>query len=84
MSGIRCDRTTGHDAPDKARPVLTRTAMIRSSAIPILLLAASACGTSAPDDGEICEAGHCDGLPFAEQLKGRQDPIAQFLRGLES
>src|ERR1051325_1455734 len=56
--------------------------MIRSSAISILLLAASACGTSAPDDGEICEAGHCDGLPFAEQLKGRQDPIAQFLRGL--
>jgi hypothetical protein len=56
--------------------------MIRSSAIPILLLAASACGTSAPDDGEICEAGHCDGLPFTEQLKGRNDPIAQFLRGL--
>jgi hypothetical protein len=54
--------------------------MTRSIAISILLL--TACGTSEPDDGEICEAGHCDGLPFAEQLKGRADPIANFLRTL--
>jgi len=36
----------------------------------------------APDDSGICEIGKCDTLPFADQLKGREDPISKFLRGL--
>ncbi|MCW5803020.1 MAG: hypothetical protein KIT31_11595 [Deltaproteobacteria bacterium] len=46
-------------------------------------LAVTACAAG-PDDGEgtVCEDGKCDGLPFADQLQGREDPIAKFLRGL--
>jgi hypothetical protein len=40
----------------------------------------SACAAEQLDDG-ICEAGKCDGT-FLEQLNGRQDPIATWLRGL--
>jgi hypothetical protein len=45
------------------------------------LVFASACVEESPLDGEICEAGKCDGT-FLEQLNGRQDPIAQWLRKL--
>ncbi len=43
-----------------------------------------ACGATEDDsgEGEFCEAGHCDGLPFADQLKGRADPIAKFYQSL--
>jgi hypothetical protein len=47
-----------------------------------LALVTTACGVSEPDSGEVCEEGHCDGLPFADQLKGREDPIAKFLSSL--
>src|SRR5258706_360938 len=52
---------------------------------PALLVLATACGvTDVPGDDEpqVCEAGHCDTLPFADQLKGRQDPIAKFYQSL--
>ncbi|MBA2544589.1 MAG: hypothetical protein H0V17_33410, partial [Deltaproteobacteria bacterium] len=45
------------------------------------LVFASACATESDLDGEICEAGKCDGT-FLEQLNGRQDPIAKWLRTL--
>jgi hypothetical protein len=51
----------------------------------LVLATATACGTTdevGDDDGEVCEAGHCDSLPFADQLKGRQDPIAKFFQSL--
>jgi len=49
-----------------------------------LALFASACASDAePDDGDgLCEVGHCDQLPFADQLKGREDPAARWLRSL--
>ncbi len=49
--------------------------------IGVVLAATAACGVSEPDD-DTCETGHCDGLPFLDQLKGREDPIAKFLRSL--
>ncbi len=48
-------------------------------------LLASACATDEevdPGDDTACEAGHCDGLPFADQLKGREDPIGVWMRSL--
>ena len=47
-------------------------------------LALLACASEDPGPGEdtVCEDGHCDGLPFADQLKGREDPAAKWLRSL--
>jgi len=47
-----------------------------------LALVATACGVTEPDTDQVCEAGKCDGLPFTDQLKGRQDPIGVFLQSL--
>jgi len=50
-----------------------------------LLASLPSCATEEPDAGDddtACEAGKCDGLPFAEQLKGREDPIAKWLRSV--
>jgi len=56
--------------------------------IPVgLALLASACATDdAPDTGEdgLCEIGKCDQLPFADQLKGREDPIGKWLATLHA
>jgi hypothetical protein len=51
---------------------------------PALLVLATACSTTDVEDDEpqVCEEGHCDSLPFADQLKGRQDPIAKFFQSL--
>ncbi len=47
-----------------------------------LLVASASCADEAPAPDGICEAGKCDGLPFLVQLKGREDPIAKWLRSL--
>lgn len=49
-----------------------------------LALLAPACASESPpdDDNGQCDVGKCDGLPFADQLKGREDPISKWLRGL--
>jgi hypothetical protein len=56
-----------------------------AKAFPVAVaLLASAC--AGPDEAdpevETCEAGKCDGLPFADQLKGKEDPLAKWLRSL--
>ncbi len=45
-----------------------------------ILLFASACSAQS-SDGDICEAGKCDG-PFLDQLNGREDPIGKFFKQL--
>jgi hypothetical protein len=64
--------------------VLTAVSMLAIS--PLARLAAatallSACAAE-PTDNTICEAGKCDGLPFLDQIRGREDPVAQWLRQL--
>jgi hypothetical protein len=54
-------------------------------AFPIGLALVAACGVEPLTDdtgGETCEEGKCDGLPFLDQLKGKEDPVAKWLRGL--
>ena len=59
------------------KPALVR---LPSAGLAVLL---AACGVpEAGNDGEPCEAGKCDGLPFLDQLAGREDPIALYLRKL--
>ncbi|MBA2538320.1 MAG: hypothetical protein H0V17_01690 [Deltaproteobacteria bacterium] len=50
----------------------------------VAAIVAACAGSDEPDSGDdvVCEAGKCDGLPFADQLKGREDPIAKWLRQL--
>ncbi len=45
------------------------------------VLATGCSGVEAPQGDGICEAGKCDGA-FLDQLKGRQDPIANYFRQL--
>ena len=61
------------------KPALVR---LHRAGVAAVLLAA--CGVPEPaDDGDgTCEAGKCDGLPFLDQLKGREDPVAKYLRKL--
>src|SRR5262245_59550271 len=71
----------------RARGVLRAIAAMKPSillAVVPLGLALAACGAPEDEDGDgtACEAGHCDGLPFAEQLKGRQDPIGKYYQSL--
>ncbi len=47
-----------------------------------LLFGASSCAVDEPTSDTVCEAGKCDGLPFLDQLKGREDPIGKWLRSL--
>ncbi len=49
-----------------------------------LAILAASCATeeTEPGDDTACEEGHCDGLPFADQLKGREDPVGKWLRSL--
>lgn len=71
----------------KAHDVLTSVRIMDKSpsrVVPFFaILLIAACGTEAGDDDEtLCEAGQCDGLPFLDQLKGREDPIGKWLRSL--
>lgn len=52
--------------------------LVRGSLAVVLV---AACGTS-EEPGPACETGKCDGLPFLDQLSGREDPIAQWFRSL--
>ena len=46
-----------------------------------LALIASCTPSESEDSTEQpCDEGKCDGLPFLEQLNGRNDPIAQWFR----
>jgi hypothetical protein len=40
------------------------------------------CAVEPADDSVICEEGKCDGLEFLDQLNGREDPIAKWMRSL--
>lgn len=39
-------------------------------------------GDEDPGSDQTCEDGQCDGLPFKDQLNGREDPIGKFYRQL--
>lgn len=53
----------------------------RTQALGITLaIILSGCSVDDPEPSEVCETGHCDDLAFLDQLKGREDPIAQWLR----
>ncbi len=54
--------------------------MNAKSLLSIAILAGCS-GVEAPQGDGICEAGKCDGA-FLDQLNNRQDPIANYLRGL--
>jgi len=45
-----------------------------------LALATGCAPAEEPD--QVCETGKCDGLPFLDQLKGREDPIAKWMRSV--
>src|SRR5678815_3673690 len=68
----------------KACRVLRPDNMFRPFARSLGLIVLVAACSSSSDSGDdvVCEEGQCDGLPFLEQVKGRNDPIGTFLRGL--
>ncbi len=55
----------------------------RRALIAISITVTGACAAPSEQvDGELCEIGKCDDLPFLQQLNGREDPISKHLRSL--
>ena len=89
LLGITGNRTPAATAPRKGTVGAVTSDMKPSPlalTIPVgLALFAASCASEqpAPDDTDgLCEIGKCDSLPFGDQLKGREDPVSKWLRGL--